>query len=92
MPFKVSPDETEEREVEVVYISGPKSRMWVIIIKNEDGSYQDYYWNDNEERFKPLTYNYGNDEDDTFGESWRVEEVGEIPPKEFRFYVPKPMQ
>ena len=92
LPFKNFDEETEEREVNVVYVSGEGSRLWAIIIETEDGGYQDYYWNDNEERFKPLTYNYGDEYDDlTFRESWMEECVGDKLPKEFRNYIPKPL-
>lgn len=90
LPFKVDIDETEERESNVVYISSKESRMFAIIEQLEDGSYQDWYFNANEEQFKPLTWNTGDDYYDmTFRESWIEEEMSDKLPEPFRSYVPK---
>lgn len=90
LPF-VTTNGIKEKEVEVVYISGKKSRMWVIIIKTKDGGYQDFYYNDLHGAFKLLTYNCGDEyEDFTFRESWISEEVGDKLPIEFKDYKPKP--
>ena len=91
LPFKVNMDETEERESNVVYISSKESRMFAIIEQLEDGSYQDWYFNANEEQFKPLTWNTGdNYYDMTFRESWNQEEMSDKLPEPFRSYIPKP--
>ena len=91
LPFRLDIEETEERESNVVYISDKKSRMFAIIEQLEDGSYQDWYFNAMEERFKPLTWHFGDEyEDMTFRESWLDEEMSDRLPEPFRNYKPKP--
>lgn len=92
LPFKISIDGIKERNSNVVYVSSDDSRMLAIIEELEDGSYQDWYYNEMEKRFKPLTCNSGDDYYDlTFRESWMEEEMDDRLPEPFRNYVPKPI-
>ena len=45
------------KDVEVVYVTPKESRMIVIIVKIDDDTYQDFYYNGNEGIFKILTFN-----------------------------------
>lgn len=45
------------KDVEVVYVTPKESRMLVIIVKIDDNTYQDFYYNGNEGLFKVLTFN-----------------------------------
>ena len=45
------------KDVEVVYVTPKESRMLVIIVKIDDDTYQDFYYNGNEGIFKILTFN-----------------------------------
>ena len=45
------------KDVEVVYVTPKESRMLVIIVKIDDDTYQDFYYNGNEGIFKVLTFN-----------------------------------
>ena len=45
------------KDVEVVYVAPKESRMLVIIVKIDDDTYQDFYYNGSEGLFKILTFN-----------------------------------
>lgn len=45
------------KDVEVVYVTPEESRMLVIIVKIDEDTYQDFYYNDSEGLFKVLTFN-----------------------------------
>ena len=45
------------KEVEVVYVTPKNARMLVIIVKIDEDTYQDFYYNGNECLFKILTFN-----------------------------------
>ena len=80
-----------DKVVDVVYVTPKTSRMLVIIVKIDDTTYQDFYYNENSECFKILTFNDYNaddiDDEDlleaiggidnvgTFEASWIVEDV-----------------
>lgn len=81
---------TNNHRVEVVYATPniPAVRMKVIIVKMDDGSFQDFYYNDSDEVFKPLTISYegcGEFAEDlvTFGYEWTTNNVGIDCPKEY---------
>ena len=81
---------SDDHDVEVVYATPNDSpaRMKVIIVKMDDGSYQDFYYNGENEVFKPLTISYEAEDDFdevlvTFAESWENEQVGIDCPKEY---------
>ena len=88
------------KEVEVVYVTPKESRMLVIIVKIDENTYQDFYYNDNEGLFKILTFNdFSTDEIDdedlidigidkifTMRASWIMEDVFVPCPKEFANY------
>lgn len=81
---------SDDHDVEVVYATPNDSdaRMKVIIVKMDDGSYQDFYYNAEDEVFKPLTLSYDEEdldgeENTTFAESWKNEDVGVDCPEEF---------
>jgi hypothetical protein len=67
--------------------------MKVIIVKIDENTYQDFYYNGEDMIFKPLTVNYfDGDEDDepadyTFGYEWKNSDVGIDCPKEFAHIV-----
>lgn len=89
--------------VEVVYVTPKESRMLVIIVKIDEDTYQDFYYNENEGLFKILTFNDfcaeeiddkdlikavgGIDKIFTMGASWIMEDVLVPCPKEFANYV-----
>lgn len=84
----------EDRNVEVVYATPniDDVRMKVIIVKFDDNSFQDFYYNDSDQVFKPLTVDYScegedDDTDYTFGAEWKREHVGIDCPKEFAHIV-----
>ena len=90
------------KDVEVVYVTPKESRMLVIIVKIDDNTYQDFYYNDNEGLFKILTFNdfSADDIDDedlidevggidkifTMRASWIMEDVFVPCPEEFANY------
>ena len=91
------------KDVEVVYVTPKESRMLVIIVKIDDDTYQDFYYNGNEGLFKILTFNdfYADEIDDedlidevggidkifTMHASWIMEDVLVPCPEEFANYV-----
>lgn len=90
-----------ELEVNVVFVTDESARMQVIMVKFDDGSYQDFYYNGSEQKFKLLTeylpdegYFERNDSTMncplTFAESWEEESVECELPNEFRNLWPKP--
>jgi hypothetical protein len=82
---------TDDQNVEVVYATPNTDdvRMKVIIVKFDENTFQDFYYNDGDQIFKPLTVNYyeGDDDDNidnyTFGTEWKNSHVGIDCPKEF---------
>jgi hypothetical protein len=81
-----------DHNVEVVYATPniPAVSMKVIIVRMDDGSFQDFYYNDSDAVFKPLTVNcfdedYENDTIDNyrFGVEWENSGVGVECPKEY---------
>lgn len=73
----------DDRDVEVVYATPNIDDvcMKVIIIKINENTLQDFYYNEGDQVFKPLTVDYSDEgEDDdtdyTFGEEWKREHVG----------------
>ena len=81
---------SDDHDVEVVYATPNDSdaRMKVIIVKMDDGSYQDFYYNAEDQVFKPLTLSYDeedldDEENTTFAESWKNERAGVDCPEEF---------
>lgn len=90
------------KDVEVVYVTPKNSRMLVIIVKIDEDTYQDFYYNGNEGLFKILTFNDfceeeidedlieevgGIDKVFTMGASWIMEVVLVPCPEEFANYV-----
>ena len=102
MSYDVFSDEHINKEVEVVYVTPIDARMLVIIIKIDDDTYQDFYYNDGNGCFKILTFNdfYAEEIDDediieavggidkifTFKASWILENVRDTPPAELANY------
>ena len=90
------------KDVEVVYVTPKESRMLVIIVKIDDDTYQDFYYNDSEGLFKILTFNDfcaeeiddedlidivgGIDKIFTMRASWIMEDVLVPCPEEFADY------
>ena len=90
------------KDVEVVYVTPKESRMLVIIVKIDDDTYQDFYYNDSEGLFKILTFNDfsaeeiddedlidivgGIDKIFTMQASWIMEDVLVPCPEEFADY------
>lgn len=68
----------ENIEVNVVYTSGNHARFKVVIVEFDDGNVQDYYYNPEERCFKQLS-----EDNDTMGEWWEEECVGEDCPSEY---------
>lgn len=87
----------DDQNVEVVYATPNTDdvRMKVIIVKFDENTFQDFYYNDSDQVFKPLTVNYiDEDEDDddsidnyTFGYEWKNSHVGIDCPKEFAYCI-----
>jgi hypothetical protein len=85
----------DDQNVEVVYATPniDDVRMKVIIVKFDENTYQDFYYNGEDMIFKPLTVNYfDGDEDDninnyTFGYEWDNSAVGIDCPKEFAYLI-----
>ena len=86
---------TDDQNVEVVYATPNVDdvNMKVIIVKFDENTFQDFYYNDCEQVFKPLTVNYSDEgEDDepidyTFGAEWKNSGIGIDCPKEFAHIV-----
>lgn len=101
--YKVCNDGPVFKDVEVVYVTPKESRMLVIIVKIDEDTYQDFYYNDSEGLFKILTFNdfYEEEIDDedlidaaggidklfTMRASWIMEDVFVPCPEEFANYV-----
>jgi hypothetical protein len=85
----------DDQNVEVVYATPNTDdvRMKVIIVKFDENTFQDFYYNDGDQIFKPLTVNYyeGDDDDNidnyAFGTEWKNSHVGIDCPKEFAHIV-----
>ena len=86
----------DDQNVEVVYATPNTDdvRMKVIIVKFDENTFQDFYYNDGDQIFKPLTVNYyeHDDHDDNinnyaFGVEWKNSDVGIDCPKEFAHIV-----
>lgn len=85
----------DDQNVEVVYATPNTDdvRMKVIIVKFDENTFQDFYYNDGDQIFKPLTVNYyeGDDDDNidnyTFGTEWKNSAVGIDCPKEFAYLI-----
>ena len=100
--YNVFTDDPVVKDVEVVYVTPIDARMLVIIIKIDDDTYQDFYYNDGNGCFKILTFNdfYAEEIDDediieavggidkifTFKASWILENVRDTPPAELANY------
>ena len=86
---------TDDQNVEVVYATPNTDdvRMKVIIVKFDENTFQDFYYNDEDQVFKPLTvdYSYEGEDDDladyTFSAEWKNSHVGIDCPKEFAHVV-----
>ena len=101
--YKVCNDGPVFKDVEVVYVTPKESRMLVIIVKIDEDTYQDFYYNDSEGLFKILTFNDfcaeeiddedlieavgGIDKIFMMGASWIMEDVFVPCPEEFANYV-----
>ena len=85
----------DDGDVEVVYATPniDDVRMKVIIVKFDDNAFQDFYYNEDDQVFKPLTVDYSGEGDDnepdeyTFGYEWKNSSVGIDCPKEFAHIV-----
>lgn len=85
----------DDGDVEVVYATPNTDdvRMKVIIVKFDDNAFQDFYYNEDDQVFKPLTVDYSGEGDDnepneyTFGYEWKRTGVGIDCPKEFAHIV-----
>ena len=85
----------DDQNVEVVYATPniDDVSMKVIIVKFDENTFQDFYYNDSDQVFKPLTVDYSDEgEDDeptdyTFGTEWKNSGVGIDCPKEFAHIV-----
>ena len=86
----------DDRNVEVVYATPniDDVRMKVIIVKFDGCTFQDFYYNEDDQVFKPLTVNYYDPEDPddninnyAFGVEWKNSHVGIDCPEEFAHIV-----
>lgn len=85
----------DDQNVEVVYATPniDDVRMKVIIVKFDENTFQDFYYNDEDQVFKPLTVDYSDEEEDdepidyTFGVEWKNSDVGIDCPKEFAYLI-----
>ena len=100
--YNVFTDEPIFKDVEVVYVTPKEARMCVIIVKIDEDTYQDFYYNDRKALFKILTINdiYAEEVDDddliepvggidkifTMAASWIMEDVRVTCPEEFANY------
>lgn len=87
---------TDDQNVEVVYATPniDEVNMKVIIVKFDENTFQDFYYNDSDQIFKPLTVDYSDEEEDddestdyTFGTEWKNSDVGIDCPKEFAYLI-----
>ena len=86
---------TDDQNVEVVYATPniDDVRMKVIIVKIDECTFQDFYYNGEDQVFKPLSVDYsceGEDDDPadyTFGVEWKNSDVGIDCPKEFAYLI-----
>lgn len=86
---------TDDQNVEVVYATPNVDdvNMKVIIVKFDENTFQDFYYNDSDQVFKPLTVDYSDEgEDDeptdyTFDVEWKNSGVGIDCPEEFAHIV-----
>lgn len=100
--YSVFTDDPVAKDVEVVYVTPKEARMLVIIVKIDEDTYQDFYYNDGNGLFKILTFNdfYAEEVDDTdiieavggidkiftMSASWIMEDVRVPCPEEFANY------
>ena len=86
----------DDQNAEVVYATPniEAVRMKVIIVKFDENTFQDFYYNEEDQVFKPLTVNYHDTEDPdsdindySFGVEWKNSAVGIDCPKEFAFLI-----
>lgn len=85
----------DDGDVEVVYATPNTDdvRMKVIIVKFDDNVFQDFYYNEEDQVFKPLTVDYSDESDDnepdeyTFGYVWKNSHVGIDCPAEFAYLI-----
>lgn len=86
----------DDQNVEVVYATPniDDVRMKVIIVKFDACTFQDFYYNEDDQVFKPLTVNYydvedpdSNINDYAFGVEWKNSAVGIDCPKEFAYLI-----
>lgn len=100
--YNIFTDEQVVKDVEVVYVTPKEARMLVIIVKIDEDTYQDFYYNDGNGVFKILTFNdfYTEEVDDddlieavggidkifTMAASWIMEDVRVPCPEEFANY------
>lgn len=86
----------DDQNVEVVYATpnADDVRMKVIIVKFDENTFQDFYYNDSDQVFKPLTVDYSPEEEEddepadyTFGYEWKIQCVGIDCPEEFAHIV-----
>lgn len=85
----------DDQNVEVVYATPniDDVRMKVIIVKIDECTFQDFYYNEEDQVFKPLTVDYSDESDDnepdeyTFGYEWKNTSVGVDCPEEFAHIV-----
>lgn len=100
--YNIFNDEQVVKDVEVVYVTPESARTLVIIVKIDDDTYQDFYYNECNGIFKILTFNdfYAEEVDDddlidavggidkifTLRASWILENVRDTPPAELANY------
>ena len=84
----------DDGDVEVVYATPNTDdvRMKVIIVKFDFCTFQDFYYNEDDQVFKPLTVDYSAEGDNeptnyTFGTEWKNSHVGIDCPAEFAHIV-----
>ena len=86
----------DDQNAEVVYATPniEAVRMKVLIVKYDENTFQDFYYNEEDQVFKPLTVNYYDSEDPdsdindySFGVEWKRTEVGVDCPEEFAFLI-----
>lgn len=86
----------DDGDVEVVYATPNTDdvRMKVIIVKFDFCTFQDFYYNEDDQVFKPLTVNYydhDNPNDNinnySFGVEWKNSHVGIDCPAEFAYLI-----
>lgn len=86
----------DDQNAEVVYATPniDDVRMKVIIVKFDENTFQDFYYNEDDQVFKPLTVNYYDAEDPdsnindySFGVEWKNSHVGIDCPEEFAYLI-----